>query len=101
MNIKKIQLTITTVSTTTNISESSIVEIVEHGIVEPEGAHPHEWIFSEEMLYVLQRAKRLRYDLQLNWPGVALAFDLLKQIETLRDENSKLKENIESKDNEN
>ncbi len=61
-----------------------IVEMVEHGILHPRGAGPAEWRFPATHLPTVRRALRLRRDLELNWPGVGLAVELLDELETLR-----------------
>jgi chaperone modulatory protein CbpM len=64
-----------------------IVEMVEHGIVAPVVEQSNNsWQFSIEALLRLNRAQRLRQDLEINLPGLALSLDLLDQIETLQQE---------------
>src|SRR5690349_21809582 len=62
-----------------------IVEMVEYGVVEPADTDANKrWLFASETLTRLNRARRLRQDLQLNLPGLALSLDLLDQIDGLR-----------------
>jgi chaperone modulatory protein CbpM len=62
-----------------------IVEMVEYGVVEPADTDTHKrWLFAGEALTRLDRAQRLRQDLGLNLPGLALSMELLDQIDTLR-----------------
>jgi chaperone modulatory protein CbpM len=62
-----------------------IVEMVEYGVVEPADTDANKrWLFASEALTRLDRARRLRQDLELNLPGLALSMDLLDQIDTLR-----------------
>jgi chaperone modulatory protein CbpM len=51
-----------------------VIEIVEHGILEPQGRQPDE--------------------LQLEWDGVALALDLLEELEHVRAENRMLRQRL-------
>lgn len=62
-----------------------IVEMVEYGVVEPADTDANKrWLFAGETLARLDRAQRLRQDLELNLPGLALSMDLLDEIDTLR-----------------
>lgn len=60
-----------------------IIELVEEGVLEPIGYQQTQWRFSGVNLQKAQTATRLQRDLGLNLAGIALALDLLKQIETL------------------
>lgn len=77
-----------------DLSTEVIVEYVEHGILEPEGDNPEAWRFTTDMVPLTRRANRLHHDLGLNWPGVALALDLLSQRERLRSENENLRQRL-------
>jgi chaperone modulatory protein CbpM len=61
-----------------------LVELVEHGALEPLNRTQSQWEFSAVVLKRVQTAARLHRDLELNTAGIALALDLLDQIETLR-----------------
>ena len=61
-----------------------VVELVEHGAIEPIGRARSDWQFTRLSYLRIARAKRLERDLALNPPGVALALDLLDEIEELR-----------------
>ncbi len=65
-------------------SAEYVIEMVEEGVLEPEGLSPPEWRFDAMALKRLQSAMRLQRDLRINLPGVALALDLLDELETLR-----------------
>jgi chaperone modulatory protein CbpM len=72
-----------------------IIEMVEHGIVEPIVAEPENgWSFSIDALIRLTRAQRLREDLELNFPGLALSLELLDQIDRLQQEINSLKQQL-------
>lgn len=72
-----------------------IVEMVEHGIVEPIVAEPENtWSFSIDALLRLTRAQRLRQDLELNFPGLALSLELLDRIDSLQLEVDSLKQQL-------
>jgi chaperone modulatory protein CbpM len=57
---------------------------VAEGAFEPRGAGPQEWRFSGAELRRVRTAHHLAQDLEINPPGIALALQLLDEIETLR-----------------
>ncbi len=61
-----------------------IIEMVEHGLLEPRGKAPANWRFSASDLKRSQKALRLQQDLAINMSGTALALDLLDQINQLK-----------------
>jgi len=61
-----------------------VIALVEEGILEPSGPDPAQWRFSGTSLRRMKVALRLQQDLELNLAGVALALDLMDQIERLR-----------------
>ncbi len=61
-----------------------IIEMVNHGVLHPAGARYSEWRFSSPSVNRVSRAIRLRRDLELNWPAVALAIELLDELHDLR-----------------
>ena len=77
-----------------DIKAAYVIEIVEHGILEPQGRQPDEWLFDDESLIVAKRAARLQRDLALEWDGVALALNLLDELEQVRAENRMLKQRL-------
>lgn len=78
----------------TGVSARAVTEIVAHGIVEPEGASQPDWLFDPQEIGVIKRAARLQRDLDIDWAGVALALDLLSEIDALRVENRMLKQRL-------
>jgi chaperone modulatory protein CbpM len=69
-----------------------VVELVEQGILQPTGARRDDWQFPGSGLHTAMRAHRLQRDLDLNLAGVALALDLLDEIEALRSRINALEE---------
>ncbi|MGR9101143.1 MAG: chaperone modulator CbpM [Gammaproteobacteria bacterium] len=65
-------------------SAEQVIEMVEEGILEPEGVSAYEWRFDAVALKRLQIALRLQRDLKINLPGTALVLDLLEEMEELR-----------------
>ncbi|RON58459.1 chaperone modulator CbpM [Pseudomonas frederiksbergensis] len=78
----------------TDLSDVYVIEIVEHGILEPQGSAPKDWRFNDYELILAKRAAKLRRDLELEWEGVALALDLLEEVQQLRAENRMLKQRL-------
>lgn len=77
-----------------DLSDVHVIEIVEHGILEPQGKQPEDWRFNDYELALAKRAAKLRHDLELEWEGVALALDLLEEVQQLRAENRMLKQRL-------
>ncbi|AJO76308.1 chaperone modulator CbpM [Pseudomonas sp. MRSN 12121] len=71
-----------------------VIEIVEHGILDPHGSAPRDWRFTDYELAVAKRAAKLRHDLELEWEGVALALELLDEVRELRNENQMLRQRL-------
>lgn len=61
-----------------------ILEMVEYGLIEPQGREPARWRFSGMSLRRVRCAQRLQQDLGVNTPGAALAVELLEEMERLR-----------------
>ena len=61
-----------------------IIELVEEGVLEPIDVKQDRWRFSGTCLHRARTARRLQCDLEINLPGVALALQLLDEIETLK-----------------
>ncbi len=60
-----------------------IIELVEYGALEPVGTQQTQWRFSGNSLQRAHTAMRLQRDLDINTAGVALALELLDQIDSL------------------
>ena len=61
-----------------------IHEMIEEGILTPEGFSPREWRFTFLAIKRVQTTIRLQNDLRVNLPGCALVLDLLEELEALR-----------------
>jgi chaperone modulatory protein CbpM len=68
------------------IERNHVVEFVEEGVLEVAVADASEWRFHGGALRRARTALRLQRDLELNLVGVALALDLMDEIERLRRE---------------
>jgi chaperone modulatory protein CbpM len=65
------------------VDRTFIIELVEEGVLEVIELAP-EWRFSGRALHRARTASRLQRDLRINLPGVALALELLDELEYLR-----------------
>ncbi|MBQ0724610.1 MAG: chaperone modulator CbpM [Cycloclasticus sp.] len=61
-----------------------VLELVAEGVIEPSGQQQTAWRFSARCLQRAHTAMRLQRDLHINLSGVALAIDLLEEIEALQ-----------------
>jgi len=89
-----VQLDMTEFCEAADLTDVYVIEIVEHGILEPQGGPPREWRFTDYELALAKRAAKLRRDLELEWEGVALALDLLEEVRELRAENRMLRQRL-------
>lgn len=77
------------------LPEDEMLEIVAHDIVSPLDPDSERWQFDPASVAVIARAVRLHRDLEIDWSGVALALDLLTEIEQLRRDNQRLRQRLE------
>jgi chaperone modulatory protein CbpM len=63
-----------------------VISLVEESIIEPQGDEIHRWRFSGASLVRVRSALRLHRDLGVNLAGIALALDLMEELENLRDQ---------------
>ena len=68
------------------IDIDTVIAFVDYGIVEPTGEIKETWQFSQQAYLRINKALRLKNDLGLNNPGVALALELMDNLQSLRDE---------------
>jgi chaperone modulatory protein CbpM len=68
------------------VEEQHIVEFVEEGVLTVVEINATEWYFTGAALRRARLALRLQRDLELNLAGVALALDLLDELQRLRRE---------------
>ncbi len=87
-------LTLTELTHSVRLSPDAIIALVDCGIVAPRGDQPQQWLFEPRMVQMIQRACRLQRDLELDWPAVALALELIEDLERLREENQRLRRQL-------
>jgi chaperone modulatory protein CbpM len=66
------------------IDAQQIVELVDIGVLEPQGREQARWQFGGASLQRARRVLRLQRDLDIDLAGAALALQLLDEIESLR-----------------
>jgi chaperone modulatory protein CbpM len=79
-------LTVRDLSRMCAVDERHIVEFVEEGVLSVVEIDTTEWHFSGAALRRARLALRLERDLELNLAGVALALELMDELEHLRRE---------------
>lgn len=80
---REITFTLSEFCSACGVDHRLVVEMIEEGIIEPVDGD----VFHGESLVRARRALRLVNDLGVNWPGAALALDLLEQIEAIHRRN--------------
>jgi chaperone modulatory protein CbpM len=68
------------------VDRAAIVELVEEGVLNVIEVAASEWRFPGAALRRARTAVRLQRDLEINLPGVALALELMEELERLRRE---------------
>jgi len=79
-----VQLTLDELCRACRAAEEQVRVWVVEGVLTPIGDAPHEWRFAGASLRRARLALTLSRELEVNPPGVALALDLLDEIETLQ-----------------
>ena len=77
-------LTLEDLSRMCAVDERHIVEFVEEGVLDVVEINAAEWHFTGPALRRARLALRLERDLELNLAGVALALELMEELERLR-----------------
>ena len=63
--------------------EAWVTELVEYGVLEPEGRSFQEWHFRGVNIVRAKKARRLQRDFGINMAGVAMVLDLLHEREQM------------------
>ena len=79
-------LTVKDLSRMCAVDEQHIVEFVEEGVLNVVELNTAEWHFTGAALRRARLALRLERDLELNLAGVALALELIEELQRLRRE---------------
>ena len=81
---EEMTLTLAELSRACCVHAEWIVELVEEGILEPQGELVSGWYFSGPSLRRARMAVHLQQDLGVNLAGAALVLDLMDELESLR-----------------
>jgi chaperone modulatory protein CbpM len=68
------------------VDRAYIVELVEEGVLSVTAVEAEQWRFAGTALRRARMALRLQRDLEINLPGVALALELMEELDALRRE---------------
>lgn len=89
-----VTFTVTEFCVYTGVSEDELQEIVGLGVIEPHEMPNERWLFDDHAANIVNRALRLRRELALDWPGIAVALTLLEENERLRQQNRILEQRL-------
>ena len=81
---EEVEFTFVELCRVSGASEEQLTTWISEGAFEPSGARAEEWRFSGAALRRARTAYRLSRDFEINASGIALALDLLDEIEALR-----------------
>ena len=79
------ELSLSELSRACSTSTEWLIELVDEGVLEPVGQPQTQWRFSGASLKRARTARRLHDDLRINLAGVALALDLIEEVEAMRE----------------
>lgn len=91
---ERVELSLADLAQRGSVHLELIIELVQEGVLEPQGETPELWRFSGPDLLRLRRAIHLQRDLELNLPGIALAMELLDELEELRAKTARLERHL-------
>lgn len=80
----ELKLALEDICRTCELPESKALAYIEEGVVDVQGNSVEQWRFSELSIIQFKKAQRLEQDLGLNPAGVALALELMTQINELK-----------------
>ena len=78
------QITLSQLCRSCGVHADWIIELVEEGILEPEGVKVSQWKFSQVTIGRVRKAWRLQSELGVNLAGIALALELMEERERLQ-----------------
>lgn len=90
-----IELTIDDLCCACSITSEWVYELVEEGVLEPVNPDQEQWLFTASSLNRTRTAAHLKRDLNINTAGIALALDLLEQIQQLESRLEQIKGTID------
>lgn len=79
-----VELTLVELCRACHVTAEQVIELVEHGLIEPRGQQLSRWRFRGVSVRRVLCAQRLERDLGVNLAGAALALDLMDEVEQMR-----------------
>lgn len=79
-----VELTLVEFCRASRTAEAQVQAWVVEGVLTPRGGQPEQWRFAAAALRRARLARTLSQELEVNTPGIALALDLMDEIEALR-----------------
>ncbi|HBG98227.1 MAG: hypothetical protein JKP98_01020 [Rhodobacteraceae bacterium] len=77
-------VTMTEICRSCGVSAEWVIDLVEHGIIDPAEPAAPRWQFHAVSIRRVRRARALQRDLGVNLAGIALALDLIEERDRLR-----------------
>lgn len=81
---ESVQLTLVQLCRACDAEPEALVELVAHGVLDPQGGNSSDWRFAGDSLRRARLALRLIRDLGVNVAGAALALELMVRIDQLQ-----------------
>lgn len=81
---ESVELTLIEFCRASRAAEEQVRVWVLEGVLEPRGDRPESWRFAAGALRRARLARSLAHELEVNTPGIALALDLMDEIESLK-----------------
>jgi len=81
---EELVFTLRELSGSCDLAAEELIAMVEEGVLTPQGASPRDWRFPAADLRRVHTALRLQRDLGVNLAGVALALEMLEEMQALR-----------------
>ena len=81
---EQIEYTLSELCQVCNGQEEWIIKLVDEGVIDPTGENHINWRFCATSIRRVHSAMRLERDLGVNIAGIALALDLIDEVEKLR-----------------
>ncbi|HKK04373.1 MAG TPA: chaperone modulator CbpM [Gammaproteobacteria bacterium] len=81
---EELVFTLRELSRSCDLAAEDLIAMVEEGVLAPRGASPSDWRFPAADLRRVHTALRLQRDLGVNLAGVALALEMLDEMQALR-----------------
>lgn len=82
----EIELTLEEICHTIHVDKDTIYELIEYEVITPSGNTPENYIFDATCLSRAKKAISFHRDLEVNYPGIALALQLIERIEALENQ---------------